>query len=211
IGAFPDWYAPPQPDWPASSELTSFPLWDERGVTESPAEVNEFLAAGDPPIAFTPGSAMLQGEKFFAAAADACRRLGRRGMLLSRHAQQIPARLPDGVRHFAYAPFSEILPRCAALVHHGGIGTLSQALAAGVPQLVMPMAHDQPDNAARVRRLGVGSVLWPSQFRGPRVAAALAALLASAEVKANCDACAEHLADVDGLGLIADALERRFC
>ena len=80
---------------------------------------------------------------------------GRRGLLLSRHREHIPRTLPSDVRHVEYAPFSELLPRCAALVHHGGIGTSAQALAAGVPQLIMPMGHDQPDNSrACSRRIG---------------------------------------------------------
>ena len=77
-------------------------------------------------------------------------------MFLTQYPEQLPARLPNGVRHFNYIPFSTVLPRAAAFVHHGGIGTTAQALAAGVPQLVVPLAHDQPDNAVRIRHLGVG-------------------------------------------------------
>jgi UDP:flavonoid glycosyltransferase YjiC (YdhE family) len=208
ICMFPDWYAAPQPDWPANVVMAHFPLWDETGVTEVPPAVREFLDGGERPIAFTPGSAMVQGREFFSAAVDACRRLGRRGMLLTRHAEQIPADLPEGVQHFDYAPFSEVLPRCAALVYHGGIGTLSQALAAGIPHVIMPMAHDQPDNAARIERLGVGATLWPRQFRGGRLAKVLAGLLSSSEVSRRCRELAARFAGVDGLELASDAIEQ---
>jgi len=69
--------------------------------------------------------------------------------------EQLPAVLPAGALHVSHAPFSALLPRLSALVHHGGIGTSAQALAAGIPQLVVPFAHDQFDNAARLHRLGV--------------------------------------------------------
>lgn len=208
LGMFPEWFAPPQPDWPQPTILPGFPLWDEKGVTEVPPDVEDFLSAGDPPIAFTPGSAMVQGEKFFAAAVDACQRTGRRGMLLTRHARHVPAELPEGVKHVEYAPFSEILPRCAALVYHGGVGTLSQALAAGIPHVVMPMAFDQPDNAMRIKRLGVGDFIWPASFRGGKLAAVLERLFSSEDVRNRCAKLAARISGQDALGKACDAIEK---
>ena len=130
---FPEWFAPPQPDWPNNLVQTGFPLWDERTDAGLAPEVKEFLDAGEPPIVFTPGSANIFGKRFFGAAIEACQRLGHRGILLTRFPEQIPDRLPSGVRHFDYIPFSLLPPKAAALVHHGGIGTTAQALAAGSP------------------------------------------------------------------------------
>jgi UDP:flavonoid glycosyltransferase YjiC (YdhE family) len=110
--------------------------------------------------------------------------------------------LPEDVRHFAYAPFSRLLPRAAALVHHGGIGTAAQGMAAAVPQLVMPLSHDQYDNAARMARLGVGRMLRPARFRAPAVARALRGLLDSTEVAASCCRVADRFPND------AQALER---
>lgn len=204
---FPEWYAPRQPDWPADVTLTQFPLWDERGVTEVPAELEEFLERFGPPIVFTPGSGMAQGAQFFREAVAACRILKRPGMLLTRFGEQIPANLPQNVRHFEYVPFSELLPRAAAIVHHGGIGTTAQALRAGIPQLIMPMSHDQPDNAARVRRLGAGEWLRPSAFRGPRVARVLERLLNSDQVRQSCAAVAARFTDVEPFSKACDLIE----
>ncbi len=183
---FPEWFARRQPDWPENVEFAPFPLWDEAEVTAPQPEVEAFLGAGDAPIVFTPGSANKHARPFFGAALDACRRLGRRGVFLSRFPEQIPDPLPDGVRHFDYVPLGRLLSRAAALVHHGGIGTAAQGLRAGIPQLVMPMAYDQPDNAARLAALGVGDSLPPAEFRGAAVANRLARLLASAEVRRAC-------------------------
>jgi UDP:flavonoid glycosyltransferase YjiC (YdhE family) len=206
-GLFPPWFAAPQPDWPPKVTLTSFPLFDERGLTPLPPGVEEFLSSGDSPIIFTPGSANRQAQPFLAAAVSACRRLGRRGMLLTRFTHHLPARLPDTVRHFDYAPFSEVFPRAAAVVHHGGVGTTAQALAAGVPQLIMPMAHDQPDNAARLIRLGVGAAIKPHLFRGPAVARELRRLTASPDVAARCKALAARLEGADALGPVCERIE----
>lgn len=207
IGLFPPWFSPPQPDWPPNVTLTSFPLFDERGLADLPPDVDQFLAADEPPVVFTPGTAMKQGQAFFAAAVEACQKLGRRGVLLTRFPEQVPSPLPPGVRHFEYVPFSEVFPRAAAVVHHGGVGTTAQALAAGVPQLIMPLAHDQPDNAARIRRLGVGLSLLPKAFRGPAVAKALGQLIGSPEVAARCRDVAAKLQGADPFGEACRAIE----
>ena len=192
IGLFPDWFATPQIDWPPETVLTGFPLWDESQLTDSDEALRDFLASGSPPLVFTPGSAMRHGETFFRVAVAATARMKKRAILLSRHATHIPSDLPTDVVHFPYVPLSQLLPHAAALVHHGGIGTTAQALAAGIPQLIMPMAFDQPDNADRVHRLGVGGGLSPAEFHPPRVAEKLDLWLGSAETTARCRAIAQH-------------------
>jgi UDP:flavonoid glycosyltransferase YjiC (YdhE family) len=186
LGLFPAWYAPPQPDWPPQMKLCGFPLYDERESTPLPPDLDAFLCCGPPPIAFTPGSANVQGRDFFQRSIDACRLLGARGVLLTRHREQLPRPMPDGIFHSPFAPFSHLLPRVSALVHHGGIGTASQALAAGIPQLIMPLAHDQYDNASRLARLGVSRTVLPTNYRGPSVSQALDSLLSSPTVSARC-------------------------
>lgn len=199
LGMFPAWFGPPQPDWPANVQLAGFPRFDGSEPLSAAAEA--FLAAGEAPVVFTAGTGSSHTEAFFAAASQACRQLGRRGMLLTR--QDVP--VWEDVQRFEYLSFSSLLPRCAALVHHGGIGTLSQGLAAGVPQLVMPMAHDQHDNAERLRRLGAGRVLPFGQ--NDRLQAELGALLGDAvAAEAACELQRRVLAD-DGVRNACNLLE----
>jgi rhamnosyltransferase subunit B len=194
IGLFPDWFAPPPPDWPPNVVLTGFPLWDAGALRSSSADLEEFLAAGEPPVIFTAGTAMTQAARFFQVSAEACRTGRRRGIFLTQFPEQLPSPLPEGVRHFDYVPFSAVLPRAAALVHHGGIGTLAQAIAAGIPQLVVPSTHDQPDNAVRLRALGVGDFLLPRAYTAANLIARLDRLAAPAVRKA----CQDRAASVDG-------------
>lgn len=208
LGLYPDWFAPPQADWPPQITLSGFPLFDESFDAGLDPEVDRFLAAGAPPIVFTAGSAMQHGAAFFRAAVEACSRLGRRGLLLARFGDQIPRGLPEGVQHFTYVPFSQVLPRAAALVHHGGVGTCAQGLAAGIPQLVMPLAHDQPDNAMRLERLGVGRTLPPSKFVGPAVARQLASLLDSTEAAAQARELATRMDRRASLGQACAVIEQ---
>jgi len=207
LGFFPDWYAPMQPDWPPQTVLTGFPLWDDNDDQPLPGAVQQFIDQGDPPIVFTPGSAMQVGGRFFAAAAAACEQLGRRGMLMTRFKQHLPPTLPAGVQHFEYAAFKQLLPHAAAIVHHGGMGTTAQALRAGIPQLIMPMAHDQPDNANRLKQFGVADWLKPAAFTPSRIATRLQQLLQSDTVAAACKQYATKFSGKPGIQLAADVLE----
>ena len=208
LGLFPDWFGPPQPDWPAHTRVVGFPLWDSSAEVELSSEVRDFLAAGPPPIAFSPGSANRGAHAFFAAAVEACDRLGCRGILLTKYDHQLPDRLPDSVRHFGFVPLSKLLPHTAALVHHGGIGSCAHGLAAGVPHVVQPMSYDQFDNARRLVRLGVASEIPVKRFRGRAVADALAPLLDSATVATRCRELAARCNGPAALAAACDALEQ---
>src|SRR5580704_8939498 len=145
IGFFPDWFAPPQADWPPHTHLVGFPLWDGGGAAALPIAVQEFLEAGPPPVVFTPGSAAAHAQRFFIESVEAVRRLGARALLVTNFLEQVPQRLAPGVEAFGYVPFSEVLPHAAALAYHGGIGTLAQGIKAGVPHVAVRRAHAQFD------------------------------------------------------------------
>jgi UDP:flavonoid glycosyltransferase YjiC (YdhE family) len=167
--------------------LTGFVYYDKQSGHESLSETLEkFLDAADAPIIFTPGTAMKHAKQFFADCIKACQMLGRRGILLTQHPEQLPRKLPQDMQHLAYLPFSTILPRATALVHHGGIGTIAQAIAAGIPQVIRPMAHDQHDNAARVERLGIGASLSPKKFDAASLAEKLDTVITSQQVLDRC-------------------------
>ena len=211
IGLFPEWYCGPRPsDWPKYVHTTEFPLFDARlGEETLDGDLRAFLDAGDPPIVFTPGSSVNIGQAFFSAAAEACRRLGRRGLLLSKFRESLPPELPPGVRHFNYVPFSLLLPRSAALVAHGGPGTIAQALAAGIPQVCMPMNYDQPDNARRAERLGVAEVISRRRFNADRLTRSLANLLENSEVANRCADYRDRMKAVkEPNAKVADLLEQ---
>jgi rhamnosyltransferase subunit B len=207
IGLFPDWFAPAPPDWPPNVVLTGFPLWDESDLRDPSPQLVEFLAAGERPVVFTAGSAMTQAARFFRISAETCRASGRRGLFLTQFPEQLPAPLPAGVRHFDYVPFSAVLPRAAALVHHGGIGTMAQAIAAGIPQLVVPATHDQPDNAVRIRRLGLGEYLLPRAYTAANAIDRLDRLMAP-EVKRVCQHRAAGLAGAEPLDAACRLIEQ---
>ncbi len=220
---------PPQVDWPANTVATGACHFDDPHAASAPGELARFLDEGSAPVLFTLGSAAVEvaseGPRFFAAALKACRAIGRRCVLLAgrqgvatlARAQGVGEgaadtgclRLGDGALAAAYAPFSQVMPRCAAVVHQCGAGTTAEALRAGVPQVCVPFAHDQPDNAARLVRLGVAEIVKRARVNERRLAAALGRVLDPARgCVARATAIGERVRSEDGAKRAADEIVR---
>lgn len=200
----------PQPDWPAHATVTGPILYNGPAQAEASAELEEFLASGQAPVVFTLGTSAVEAAGgFYDISARAMRRLKRRAVLLvGRHARNRPPDLGDDILAVDYAPHATLFPRAAAIVHQGGVGTTHQALAAGHPTLVVPHAHDQPDNAMRVARLGVSRTLYPKHYREDAVVRELDRILREPAYDAAAAGVAERVASEDGPAAACDALER---
>lgn len=206
IGAFPRWYAEPQPDWPPHTVLAGFPVYNRPEDQSLTIELEEFLNAGEAPVVFTAGSAMAHSKKHFETAVAAAKLAGLRAVLVSAFPEQIPDDLPNDILHVKYAPFSVLFPRACVVQHHGGIGTSIQGLAAGVPQLVTPFAHDQFDNAFRLSKIGVAREL--NKLDSARWAGVLRELNESAKTRTKCLTIKELMDNSPPApGLAADAIE----
>jgi len=199
LGLFPEWFALPQTDWPPNVHLTGFVMDESQSAPPTP-DLDKFLGCG-PVALFTAGSeAKLEG--FFRESVEVARLAGVKALFVGKHRMPVFDQLPAHVQHAAWVPFQEVLSRCAAVVHHGGIGTFAHAVKAGVPQLVVPHAHDQPDHALRVERLGLGRSLYPEKYRGVRAAAMLKELIESKVIR---NRCSEFRAQMDGTRALAKA------
>ena len=210
-GWFSKVLATPQPDWPARTTITGFPFYDklEPGHGLTP-ELHRFLDEGPPPIVFTLGSsAVFDAGNFYSESLAAVTKTGHRAVLLvGRDARNIPSTpLPPGVILAEYAPYSELLPRAAATVHQGGVGTTAQALRSGKPMIVVPWSHDQPDNAMRVRKLGVARVIPRGKYRAPHVASEIALLLSEERSADAARSVAFEMGREDGVAAACAGLE----
>ncbi|MCX5900861.1 MAG: glycosyltransferase, partial [Proteobacteria bacterium] len=173
-----------QPDWPVQTEVFDFFLYD--GNEQVSPEAEDFLSRGAPPIVFTFGTAFRFGKSDFEESVKALEMLDARGIFLTSKKEDIPVGLPDTIRAFSFLPLGKILPSCRAIVHHGGIGTLGQALKAGVPQLIRPMAYDQFDNAYRITTRKLGNYILARQYKADKLYQKLRTLLDDTAIGANC-------------------------
>ncbi len=199
----------PQPDWPPHTVQPGFVYYDRNDarIGLSP-ELTAFLAAGEPPIVFTLGSSAVHDPRgFFEESARAVEALGRRAVFLVGE-NPPPAGLPSKGLALPYAPFSELFPCAAAIVHQGGIGTTAQALRAGRPALIMPCAFDQPDNAARVQRIGAGITLQRNRYNAQTAAKELNRLLDEPQYAANAEIIGHKLRAENGVGAACDVIGR---
>lgn len=206
LGLFDAPLAAPQPDWPAHTRLCGSALFDAAQADDSAlAALEVFLSQGEPPIVFALGSsAVWVAGNFWQQAVTAAQRLGRRAILITG---PVPSPvLPPGIKAFAYLPYAKVFPRAAAIVHQAGIGTLSQALRAGCPQLIVPLAFDQPDNARRAQLLGVGRVVPFQNVNARRLTGALHILLSTPSYARAAHRVATELRQSDGAACAAHAL-----
>jgi rhamnosyltransferase subunit B len=156
LALYPAWFAPVPAEWQARGvRQVGFPMFEAAPVKASTAgEVGSFRADPRPYALVFPGSAATGGE-FIARAGTACHALGLRVLAVGDTAAS-PANPGDDDLCVPQGSLPLLLSGAAAFIHHGGIGSLAQGVAAGVPQLVLASAYDQFENGARLQRLGMG-------------------------------------------------------
>jgi len=163
-----------------------------------------FLNDGPPPVVFTLGSAaVLTAGDFFLESEKAVRELGCRAVFIAGAESRV--RPGKDVFVAQYAPYSQVFARASVVVHQGGIGTTAQCLRAGRPALVVPFAHDQPDNAARVQRLGTGRTIPRSRYNAARAVRELRTLMGGS-FSPRAVEVSKQLAEEDGVGAACRAL-----
>ncbi len=203
--------AAPQPDWPAHTVQTGFAFYDHYDKSQQPMtkELKRFLDSGDPPVVFTLGTAAVRDAgRFYHESVLATRKLGLRAVLLTgaETGNDIGLNLEKEEIAVPYAPYSELLPRALVNVHQGGVGTTGQAMRAGKPMLIMPYAHDQPDNAARLTRLGVARNISRSRYNGNSASVEISRLVADNSYVNNAEQVARIVDAESGAACAADAL-----
>ncbi len=208
LALFSSVLAKPQPDWPKNTVQAGFGFFDGKETqTGLTPELQKFLDTGEPPLVFTLGSAAVMAPgRFYEESIKAAEYLNRRAVLLmGKNAP--PGNLPKNMISVNYAPYSQIFPRACAVVHQGGIGTTAQALRAGCPTLIMPYSHDQPDNAARVQRLGTSRTISRKQYRASRVAGELGELIDNPRYMRKATEIGQIIQAEDGVGIACNAIE----
>lgn len=169
-----------QADFPQPATICGFPFYDKLDATfpSLDPDLEAFLRSGEPPYVFTLGtSAVMDPGRFYTEAHKAVTHLKKRAVFLvgRTNYEQYRQLGNDSVFICRYAPHSQLMPRAAANIHQGGIGTTAQALRAGKPMIVVPYSHDQPDNARRCVQLGVGLTIARKRFNASLLEAALLA------------------------------------
>lgn len=209
LALFSELFGQRQPDWPSQTEITGFCFYDGNHNVEIPIEFKHFLDNGAPPIVFTLGSsAVWVARDFYEESIRAAKRLGRRAVLLIGDERNLPRVLPEGIIALDYVPYEALLPRACAVVHHGGVGTTSHALRAGVPTLIVPFAFDQSDNAEHAHKVGTSRTLYRDKYLETRVADELHELLKRPSYARRAMEVGQRLKQENGPARAADLIEQ---
>jgi rhamnosyltransferase subunit B len=202
---WPDWFGARQPDWPAAAVTCGFLL--DRAPAISGLEglpIDETR----PTVVATTGSLATSQDRFFSNVAGACQGLGWGAVLVTPHREHVPQALPAHVIHVASAPFGALFPRAAVVIHHGGIGTMALALAAGVPQIISPLRGEQFDIGYRAVRLGVARMMSVPDAGTEALACALRRVGQSAPYTRACEHWRARLDGYAECPSVVDRLER---
>lgn len=199
-------FAHREPDYSSEKVQAGFCFQEATGWTPPP-DLTEFLENGPKPWLFTLGTvAVMNPRGFYEAAVESVRGTSDRAILLTGRPENLPENLPPNVKALAYAPHEWIMPRCAAVAHQCGMGTLGQALRAGIPSVGSPFAFDQPNNAMRLEGLGVGMTLRPQQRSAVDLRKAFEKLLTNGSVE-RASAIGEKIRNENGSQRAAELLE----
>ncbi len=211
LSMFSSVLAQPRPDWPINNCVTGYGFYDATEEhNELSPELERFIKAGSAPVVFALGSvAVYTAGNFFQMAAEAADMLKRRAVLVvGKDTENPPVEgLPPNMIAVDYVPYSKLFPKAAAIVHQGGIGTTGQALQAGKPTLVVPFAHDQPDNARRLERLGISKTLPLKRCSAGAMARVLEELLADADAIDRAEQIGQKVRSEDGVAVACKAIE----
>lgn len=208
LNFYPNWFTHQPQSILATPSSSHFVFYDKDDEQALPEELTHFINAGSAPIAFTFGSYVSTRNDLFSLASQVTEKLGLRAIFLSKYAEQMPNPLPAHVFHAGYVSLKHLLPHTKAFVHHGGIGTLAQALRAGIPHLTCPMAYDQFDNAKTLEYLNVGQTINMDEITEANLTCALQSLASEPRYQQNAQTLATHRFNANGAELLCEQIER---
>ena len=209
LALYPAWYDDVRALAPAGVRQAGFVFAHEADDGPLPPALERFLADGPAPVVFTFGTGVAHVAARFEAALAMVARTSRRAIFVSRFEANVPAaaRTHPRVHVVDEVDFAALLPRCAAIVHHGGIGTAAQAVRAEIPQVIAPIAYDQPDNGHRFQALGLARLLPHRRVDAAGIGRAVAAAIGRTDRALLRDLGGRLRAD-DGAASAADICER---
>ena len=209
LALWPDWYDQIDDKWPTKIEPIGFAFESGKEAfhRDIPEDFARWLAANPDPILITGGTTKLIDKSFYTNSIEACGLLGRPTVLLCQYEEFLPPKLPDNVVFYKYIPLDEIMPKLSVLIHHGGLGTVTGALAAGIPQLILPEYVDRPYNATLIKELGAGDYLLPGNWQPERIAE-MVKILENESFRNSCAKYVQKMKENRGISVAADRVEQ---
>jgi UDP:flavonoid glycosyltransferase YjiC (YdhE family) len=204
----------PNPLWEPHHRIVGYWFAREPAIWEPPGELLAFLETGDPPVLISLGAMSLGDDDPKGTpglVVEAVLRADVRAIIQGWDAALSQLPLPTGVQAIGSVPHSWLLPRCAAIVHHGGFGTTSAGLRAGIPALVIPHIADQYFWADKIGDLGVGPrPIRRSKLEVEGLAASLRQLIDDQSLRQRAASIGEQIRAEHGVSEAVREIEEEF-
>jgi UDP:flavonoid glycosyltransferase YjiC (YdhE family) len=198
---------PPSSDWSSNVHVTGYFFFDSNTGYQPPFELQNFLSKGAPPICISFGSMVNRdADRIDKIVNEALTLTNNRGLVLSGWSD-VKHRVSDNVLYLNAVPHDWLLPQCRAIVHHGGAGTTSAGLRAGIPNIVVPFTADQPFWGRRVHAAGAGP--RPIFVKKLSVEKLIRAILEAEDeaVRTRAQAIGQRIGSEDGVVQAVDLIE----
>jgi vancomycin aglycone glucosyltransferase len=176
-----------------------------------PSYVEDFLNSGKPPVYIGFGSNPIRNPGKYSNMFEQVRKITNQRLIISKGWAELPASDSSDILYVDEMPFEYLFPRMAAVIYHGGTGTMAAIARAGVPQAAFPFMADQFDNRKQVIKLGLGpKTCYFKKITAEAVSKAITECISDDKYKKNALELSEKLRDVNGVELTIKELENEF-
>ena len=180
-----------------------------------PEQVENFLNSGKPPVFIGFGSnPVAQPEKYNQIFNEVSKNTNQR-LIVSKGWADLPEKNTSNVIYVDEIPYELLFPRLAAIVYHGGTGTMAAAARAGIPQVAFPFMSDQFENRKQIVKLGLGPYACDfKKLSAKTLSSAITECIINERYKKSAVEISQKLKDVNGLELtlaIIEELKNKCC
>ena len=206
LGLWPTWFESNEVDLSSSIVRAGFILDDAPSQYKLAPELDEFLR-NEKPVLITAGTGRFFDRTYFGVCLEACKLLELPSVVVTRQGDLFDLGDYRRARHYPYLPFRSVFPLVRSVIHHGGIGTMAEAIRAGIPQLIIGTGGDRVDNGSRARALGCGEYLAPLSWHPRKMADLIERLTTADEIASSCLTLSKLVRSGNGMDVVCDHLE----
>jgi sterol 3beta-glucosyltransferase len=204
----------PDPHWEPRHRMVGYWFAREPAGWQPPADLLAFLEAGEPPVLVSLGAMSVgngDAQEVAGLLLSALQQAGVRAVVQGWESAITRMALPPTIHAAGSLPHGWLLPRCAAIVHHGGFGTTAAGLRAGLPALVIPHIADQFYWARIVHDLGAGPApVRRARWTAAAVALSLQELVQNGQLRERAASLGRQIRAEDGVGQALRQIEHEF-
>lgn len=179
--------------------------------TKLPDNVEDFLNSGKPPVYIGFGSNPITNPEKYSKMFEQVRDVTNQRLIISKGWADLPESDTRDILYVGDMPFDLLFPRLAAVIYHGGTGTMAEVTRAGIPQAAFPFIADQFANRDQIKKLGLGPNTYDfNNITSEAISSAIMECITNDKYRNNAVEISEKLKNVNGIELTVQLIEKTF-